>query len=215
LSSSSSLSANGSVSGKSPHCTCCGLTIDPYFALQVKKYEMSDEDYAKRTNTYRAFKEQQRQQNPNWKSIYEKKNQKNNNTTDTEEVTESNTQVQERIKVGLRCSIQPGGRRGTVKYVGPVPELTPGVNQSGEFPLWIGVEFDEPVGKHDGSIHGHSYFTCKAKYGSIVKPQHVQCGDFPETDPFADSDEEEDKDTKKEDGNNTAQQGPADLYEEL
>ena len=32
----------------------------------VKKYEMSDEDYAKRTNTYLNYKREQLKKNPNW-----------------------------------------------------------------------------------------------------------------------------------------------------
>jgi hypothetical protein len=61
----------------------------------------------------------------------------------------------ELISVGQRCEVAPPGasdegseaggmmmKRGVVKYVGQVAELKPG--------WWIGVEYDEPVGKHDG-----------------------------------------------------------------
>jgi hypothetical protein len=34
---------------------------------------MSDEDYDKRENTYRAYKKKQVAKDPNWKSIYQKK----------------------------------------------------------------------------------------------------------------------------------------------
>ena len=38
--------------------------------------------------------------------------------------------------------MEPGDRRGQVAYVGLVDGLPAG--------LWIGVHYDEPVGKHDG-----------------------------------------------------------------
>lgn len=33
---------------------------------KVTKYEMSEEDYAKRDNTYRKYKEQKLQEDPSW-----------------------------------------------------------------------------------------------------------------------------------------------------
>ena len=44
--------------------------------------------------------------------------------------------------MGDRCEIDPGEKRGVVKYVGRAESLTPG--------FWVGVQFDEPFGKHDG-----------------------------------------------------------------
>lgn len=46
------------------------------------------------------------------------------------------------------------------------------------------MELDEPFGKHNGSIKGRSYFSCKDKYGVIVRPNELEIGDFPELDPF-------------------------------
>ena len=37
---------------------------------QVEKYMMSDEDYGKRKNTFRAFKAAQVANDPTWKSIF-------------------------------------------------------------------------------------------------------------------------------------------------
>lgn len=90
------------------------------------------------------------------------------------------------IKVGSRCRIIgiSGERRGQVKYVGKIENLDGGKQ------MWVGVEFDEPVGKNDGSLDGVRYFTAKAGYGSFVSPKKVEVGDFPEQD-FTNSDDNE------------------------
>ena len=59
-----------------------------------------------------------------------------------------------------------GGRRGEVMYVGRVSELPSGV--------WIGVRYDAPVGKNDGSVKGVSYFECLDKYGGFVRPDALR-----------------------------------------
>ena len=47
------------------------------------------------------------------------------------------------LAVGSRCSIEPGSRRGTIRFVGPT-EFAQG--------QWVGVELDEPTGKGNGSF---------------------------------------------------------------
>ena len=79
---------------------------------------------------------------------------------------------------------QPGGRRGTVMYKGLVPEISAGG-------YWVGVKFDEPVGLCDGSSKGTTYFECGPKYGSFVRGSNIICGDFPEVDPFADLEDDD------------------------
>lgn len=46
------------------------------------------------------------------------------------------------LKVGSRCEVEPGGKRGVVKFVGQAESLGSG--------FWVGVQYDEPLGKHDG-----------------------------------------------------------------
>jgi len=48
----------------------------------------------------------------------------------------------------MRCEVSPGGRRGVVMFKGEQPA------EGGKFPgegWWLGIKFDEPVGKGDGT----------------------------------------------------------------
>ena len=77
-----------------------------------------------------------------------------------------------------------GQRRGIVcRYVGKCNPLPKG--------YWVGVEFDEPVGKNDGSAKGERFFECSEGYGSFLRPENVQAGDFQPIDDFAFSDGDE------------------------
>merc|ERR1712238_305467 len=109
--------------------------------------------------------------------------------------------------VGSRCQIQPGSRRGVVSYIGLVPELDTTTSLSPSY--WVGITFDEPVGKTDGSVStrskgggagtskSKSYFEALPKYGSFVRGKNVQVGDFPEIDDL-NSDFESDSDSEDE-----------------
>lgn len=75
-----------------------------------------------------------------------------------------------KVKLGDRCRVSspdPSAevRVGTVAFIGPV-HWTLG--------LWLGVKFDEPIGKNDGSVKGVRYFDCEPNHGSFVKPAFVQ-----------------------------------------
>ncbi|CAK9003992.1 Centrosome-associated protein 350 (Cep350) (Centrosome-associated protein of 350 kDa) [Durusdinium trenchii] len=69
--------------------------------------------------------------------------------------------VQVKMKTGMCC--------GTVRFNG--------TTHSGGHR--IGVELDEPVGKNDGSVKEHRYFTCAAKHGVFLHPKDI----FSESDP--------------------------------
>ena len=86
------------------------------------------------------------------------------------------------IKPGSRCSVDPGDRRGEVKFVGRVEGLPLG--------FWVGVAYDEPLGKNDGSHKGKKYFEAEPGYGGFVRPDKVKVGDYPVIDEFASDNEE-------------------------
>jgi tubulin-folding cofactor B len=71
-------------------------------------------------------------------------------------------------------------KRATVRFNGKT-----------EFKLgyWIGVEYDEPVGKNGGTVQGKQYFECTAKHGAMVRPGSITVGDYPEEDLFGSDDD--------------------------
>ncbi|PYH60626.1 TBCB family protein [Aspergillus niger CBS 101883] len=94
------------------------------------------------------------------------------------------------IAIDKRAIVLPSSpphiRRGTIRFVGPVPTIPfPGVDpkkvqlDSEALPIWVGIELDEPLGKNDGSVGGQRFFTCPNKTGVFVKPEKVEVGDFP------------------------------------
>ncbi|KAI9467756.1 hypothetical protein LPJ78_001714 [Coemansia sp. RSA 989] len=136
---------------------------------QVEKYEMADDEYDAKQNTVRAFKRRH-----NMGRFAD-----NKSAMSIDDDDEYEKEARE-IKVGSRCrvSFQQAGmeRLGTVRFVGKTQF------RSG---FWVGVEFDEPVGKNDGSVNNVRYFTCSPEHGSFVRPDMVTAGDFPEEDLFA------------------------------
>lgn len=135
----------------------------------VEKFEISDEEYAKKTDTVKAFLEKNKLGKYNEEDMKKKAEEK-----EREEKAEEH--LASLCKVGDRCEVfvpsQPK-RRATILYVGKT-EFKEG--------WWIGVEYDEPLGKNDGSVGGKRYFECAPKYGGFVKPMHVKVGDFPKED---------------------------------
>ncbi|KAF7838029.1 tubulin-folding cofactor E isoform X1 [Senna tora] len=73
------------------------------------------------------------------------------------------------FRVGQRVHATGDSRRiGTVKYVGPV---------EGYSGTWVGVDWDNGEGKHDGSINGVRYFHAKSeRSGSFVRAQNLSQG---------------------------------------
>ncbi|OAF67625.1 Tubulin-folding cofactor B [Intoshia linei] len=76
--------------------------------------------------------------------------------------------------VGSRCEVNLNGqrpKRGVVKYTGVTDFSTKNL---------IGIQYDEPLGNHNGTYKNKTYFTCPEKCGAFVKPTFVKCGDYPE-----------------------------------
>ncbi|KAJ7065258.1 tubulin-folding cofactor B [Mycena amicta] len=126
---------------------------------QVDKFELSEEAYASRTDSVLAYKQR------NQVGRFAPKNE-----------AETAPVVDMDIPLGSRCQVEstePGlSKRGTVRFVGQ----TKFGNGDG---VWVGVEYDEPMGKNDGSVNGERYFSCRPKYGTFVRPGKVMVGDYP------------------------------------
>ncbi|KAF8738721.1 hypothetical protein RHS02_05417, partial [Rhizoctonia solani] len=140
-----------------------------YNVSAVEKFELTDEEYQKRKDTVLAYKQAN----------------KIGRFADSAQAPEIHVYTASpEIKPGARCKVETEGdgdiKRGVVRFVGPTKF---GKEGSGD---WVGVEYDEPVGKNDGSVQGERYFTCPAKHGAFVRPDRITVGDFPPIDPFAD-----------------------------
>ncbi|XP_073117786.1 tubulin-folding cofactor B [Elaeis guineensis] len=132
----------------------------------VEKYKISEEAYNKLDCNFRKFKEKMISQNP---------------PSGESKLPDGYMEdLCANIKVGDGCEVEPGGKRGVVKFVGQAEALGPG--------FWVGIQYDEPLGKHDGMVKGIRYFQCLPQHGAILRPDKVKVGDYPERDPF---DEEE------------------------
>jgi len=133
---------------------------------KVEKFEITDEEYSKQRNTVRAFKERNKMGrfNPEFQAQQEE--------AAAAKAIEGEADAAG-MKVGMRCQVREGAKRGEVMHVGKT------LFAAG---WWIGIKYDEPLGKNDGTVKGKSYFTCMPKYGGFVRPDKVECGDFPEED---------------------------------
>jgi len=82
-------------------------------------------------------------------------------------VKDSEVQLPEYVKVGNRCGVQVGDqprKEGVIAYIGKTHF------KSG---IWVGIVYDQPVGKNDGSVDGQRYFICEPLHGSFVIPKSV------------------------------------------
>ena len=121
---------------------------------QVEKYQISEEEYNKRDDTFRKFKTDMQKKDP---TFMKKTGNKIPDDFQKEEA--------DKVTVGQRCELVIGSRRGTVRYVGLVPELAPG--------YWIGIQLDEPTGDSDGKVKGKAYFEVPggSKFGVFIRPK--------------------------------------------
>lgn len=154
---------------------------------------MSDEDYDKRENTYRKYKQEKLKEDPTW--TLEKELAARRGVPYMLPAGDAQGKVEDEeymaaealaVSMGGRCEVltSEGSKRGTVKYVGKCEGLPLG--------YWVGIQYDEPIGKNDGSVKGRRFFECPSGYGAFVRPKLVTTGDFPPFDEefeFSDADE--------------------------
>ena len=119
---------------------------------QVEKYQISEEAYSKRDDTFRAFKAKMQAAghtnfiNEKGESVYE----------------DFMKEESEAMSVDQRCQLNVGERRGCVKYVGKAPGMGVG--------YWIGVLLDEPTGDSNGKVKNKVYFEAGDKCATFVRP---------------------------------------------
>lgn len=134
---------------------------------RVQKVELSEEAYNRRNDTARAFLQK------HGLGRFNEDAQERARKLE-EEKARKQKEILKVIHVGNRCEVVgiPGQprRRGTVAYIGEV-DFKPGV--------WVGVKYDLPLGKNDGSVAGKRYFECLPKYGGFVRPIDLTIGSFP------------------------------------
>ncbi|KAI5475046.1 hypothetical protein MNV49_002071 [Pseudohyphozyma bogoriensis] len=136
---------------------------------RVEKFELTNEEYEARSDTVLAYKQ---------------RNKLGRFAPSSETPA---TPFDPALVPGARCEVSLSDegmkRRGEVKFVGEV--------EFGKKEVWVGVMWDEPVGKGDGLVEGKRYFQTPPFRASFVKPENVRVGDYPELDPFADEEDEE------------------------
>ncbi|KAG5462380.1 MAG: CAP Gly-rich domain-containing protein [Olpidium bornovanus] len=115
------------------HHTGCGMRNEFSDLSGVEKYELADDEYDKRTDSVRAFK------------IRNKIGRfaESNSTADSPQKT-AYAEPPVGVSIGSRfeAEVDRLKRRGVVRYIG-ITRFKPG--------FWVGVEYDEPLGKHDGT----------------------------------------------------------------
>lgn len=149
----------------------------------VEKYRMSEEDYDKRKGTLRSWIKEQKANDPNWVEPWNEKEARLAKAP--RDGPPPGKESVGGMEAGQRCEVQPGGRRGEVEFIGEVEGLQAG--------FWVGVRFDEPVGRGDGTVKGKRLFVCDKGFGGFVRGKNVTVGDFPER-PFDEGDDDEDED---------------------
>lgn len=161
-----------------PHSASAGGWLED--TSLVPKYKLPEGKYESSQNTYRAYKARMREKDPTWSMTSElakKVNKLNVGGPD-------HAEEKPRINIGERVEVSPGGNRGEVRFVGQ--ELT-GLPEG----WWVGVRFDEPVGKNDGTVKGVKYFDAQQGFGGLIRPSKVTVGDFPPLDDVETESEDE------------------------
>lgn len=139
-----------------------------------KRFQLSEEQYANRRGTLKEFLQRNKLGKYNPEIISQKEEEARKEEEERKRAAERDKELVDSIVVGARCEvIVPNQlpKRGVVAFKGGV-QFTDG--------LWVGVKYDEPFGKNDGSVDGVRYFDAPPNYGAFVKPAYVNVGDYPE-----------------------------------
>lgn len=132
------------ITDTNPSATFTGQLSD---VSQVEKFELSQEAYAQRNGSQILMCLQGLMRlSPADTVLAFKQRQKLGRFAAKPDQESHETEEDVNIQVGSRCQVEstePGfHKRGTVRFVGSTI-FAPGV--------WVGVEYDEPIGKNDGS----------------------------------------------------------------
>jgi hypothetical protein len=73
----------------------------------------------------------------------------------------SASRTNDAFSIGEKIFLHGIKKWGVVKYFGDA------LFSDGK---WVGVELSEEIGRNDGTVQGHRYFTCKPKCGVFVRP---------------------------------------------
>ncbi|KAH8279381.1 tubulin-folding cofactor B [Drosophila bipectinata] len=168
----STLDNNNAQLGYYANCDGLRLHVIDSFAnfsfdnATVEKFELTKDQYDQRTNSVRNYLKQNKLGKYNEEEMAQAEEKRRQQAEEMQKRAEL-------CIVGSRCEVTvPGNprRRGTIRYNGEL---------DGKSGVFIGVEYDEPLGKNNGSVAGKAYFTCQPNYGGFVSPLSVTVGDFP------------------------------------
>lgn len=149
------------------------LVDDPAYEASdqdsIDGYKMTEEEYNAKQETLKSFLKNNKlgKYNPEYLKQREQEN------LEKEQQENIEKEQIDKMEIGQRCCIRLPNKpvqHGTVMYKGRLDD------KSG---YWVGVKYDEPYGKHNGTLNGKKYFETLPKYGSFVSPSAVEIGDFP------------------------------------